>query len=308
MWIVGALFRWGLSLRLLLLLATVAGLAAGSAAGQSLTPSVSGPLAAPATRSAPISVINLVPWRTRWVAEATIAGKPRKLLFDSGGGDSQLSPSLAAEAGCKPWGQLVGFNMHAERYATARCDGVAFVLAGRRHAPPSVGLLDMGAMNPRDSELSGLLALDAFEDQAVTLDLRGGHIVVESDLSLKERTAKMQPLPIRLARESAGRALAVYVAVPTAEGPLWVELDSGNGGTVLIAKANAKLVGLDPEKEGPQHLELQIAPGVRLQTDQAYSGDLTIDGNLGMPFMRDWIITLDLRRGKAWIAPAQPQG
>ena len=32
--------------------------------------------------------------------------------------------------------------------------------------------------------------------------------------------------------------------------------------------------------------------------------DLIMDGNLGMPFLRHWVITLDLQAGTGWIAPA----
>jgi hypothetical protein len=29
-----------------------------------------------------------------------------------------------------------------------------------------------------------------------------------------------------------------------------------------------------------------------------------MDGNLGMPFLRNWVVTLDLQAGTGWIAPA----
>ena len=31
---------------------------------------------------------------------------------------------------------------------------------------------------------------------------------------------------------------------------------------------------------------------------------MAIDGNLGVTFLRDWDVTLDLATGRAWVAPA----
>jgi hypothetical protein len=43
---------------------------------------------------------------------------------------------------------------------------------------------------------------------------------------------------------------------------------------------------------------------VRVQTTDAFTPDLIMDGNLGMPFLRNWVVTLDLQAGTGWIAPA----
>src|SRR5690349_594777 len=73
------------------------------------------PLSASAQPSAPDAVIELEPWRTRWVVTATVGGVERKYLFDTGGGISSVSAATAAAAGCRPWGRLTGFNMFGRR-------------------------------------------------------------------------------------------------------------------------------------------------------------------------------------------------
>ena len=41
-----------------------------------------------------------------------------------------------------------------------------------------------------------------------------------------------------------------------------------------------------------------------LRTTDAFIADPIMDGNLGMPFLRHWVLTLDLQAGLKWIAPA----
>lgn len=167
--------------------------------------------------------------------------------------------------------------------------------------PPVLGLIDMGKSNPKDAALDGLIALNLFENRTVTIDFAAGRLVLESPGSRAARVAGMLPLPVRISREVGGLALAVLAGVPTAKGQLWMELDSGNGGTVLVSKPVAGLVGMDGAQDGKQAADFTVVGDVRATTADAFAPDMTIDGNLGMPFLRNWIVTLDLAQGKAWL-------
>ena len=259
---------------------------------------------APAPVPEPEAVITLEPWRTRWVLRAEVAGATRRLLLDTGGGITLLSPAIAKAAGCTPWGRRTGYNMFGKRFEGPSCNGIALSVGGRRLVPAVTGLVRMAALNPADSALDGLAALDLFEGRVVTLDLGRGRLIVESPASLRARIGAMRPLPIRLKRELEGLALAVMTGVPTRSGWLWMELDSGNGGTVLVSKPVAALVGLDSSVAGRQQADFAVMEGVRVRTGDAFTPDLIMDGNLGMPFLRHWIVTLDLQAGTGWIAPA----
>jgi hypothetical protein len=252
----------------------------------------------------PEAVIELEPWRTRWTLRAEIGGATRRLLLDTGGGLTLVSSTTAKAAGCLPWGRRTGYNMFGKRMDGPTCDGVAVTIGGRRYVPAITGVVNMAALNPADSAIDGIASLDLFEGRAITLDLARGRVIVESPASLRARVGGMRPLPIRLKRESEGLALAVMAGVPTPSGWLWLELDSGNGGTVLVSKPVAALVGLDSTVAGRQSADFAVADGVRVHTDDAYAKDLIMDGNLGMPFLRYWVVTLDLQAGTGWIAPA----
>jgi hypothetical protein len=71
-----------------------------------------------------------------------------------------------------------------------------------------------------------------------------------------------------------------------------------------VSKPVADLVGLDSSAAGRQAADFPVTDGVRVRTTDAFTPDLIMDGNLGMPFLRHWVITLDLQAGTGWIAPA----
>ncbi|WP_158703130.1 retropepsin-like aspartic protease [Allosphingosinicella vermicomposti] len=260
-------------------------------------------------KAQPEAVIELIPWRNRWVMEAEIGGKVRKYLFDTGGGLTLIHPDTAKAAGCEPWGQLTGFRMMGQRGDGPRCDGLAMKVGGLTLAPQVLTLIDMGQLNPLDSELDGIIGLNLFENKTITIDFAAGIVTIENEASRNERIADLRPLPIRLKREVDGLALAVHAAVPTEKGPVFLELDSGNGGTILINKPIAQLLGMDPKAEGKQKADFKVVGDIRATTEDAFTPDMIMEGNLGMPFLRNWVITLDLAHGLAWIGkpPVPPR-
>jgi hypothetical protein len=107
-------------------------------------------------------------------------------------------------------------------------------------------------------------------------------------------------------REAGGVALSVYVAVPTSEGMAWMEIDCGNGGANVIGKHLAPLFKLDPGKKEPQPASFMIAGGIPVEGPTRVNETLTMDGNIGVRFLINWDLTLDLAKGRAWLAPAKP--
>jgi hypothetical protein len=265
---------------------------------------------APAPAPAPDAVIQMQPWRTRRAMEAEVGGKKGLYLLDTGAGITLVSPESAKRAGCEPWGRLTGYNMMGTRHDGPHCgDSIAMTVGGIALRPPILGMINMGKLNPKDVDLDGIIGLNLFEGRTVTFDFAAGVMTVESDASRAARIAGMKPLRIRLKREVDGGALAVMAAVPSKKGTLWFELDSGNGGTVLASKPIAELVGMNPALEGKQPADFEVTGDIRAVTADAFTPDMIMDGNLGMPFLRNWVVTLDLARGLAWIGkpPVPPK-
>jgi hypothetical protein len=166
--------------------------------------------------------------------------------------------------------------------------------------PVNVGTIDFGDQFAGDKTPDGLLSLDAFDGKAITLDQTAGTLTIETAASLAKRTKTMKELPFRLSRECSARCLSAFLGVPTSEGMTWLILDSGAGGVSLISKDHAKLFGLDPERK-EQRLKYEIAPGVTVDSPVVVT-DMIMDGNLGQPFMKEYVITFDLAKGRLWLA------
>jgi hypothetical protein len=261
-----------------------------------------------AARPAPAAVIELSPHpggTSMMTLRASVRGREGVFMFDTGGGVSYISPSFAESIGCKPWGQLSGFTMTGQRLDMQRCDGLAFDILGRRFARPTTGVFDLMKFMPPDvPRLDGSIGLDLFDGQAVTLSLAQRRLFVESAASLKARERRGREVPIRITREVGGIALSVYVAVPTPEGTAWMELDSGNGGANVVGKHLAPLLKLDASRKEPQPASFQLSGGIPVEGTARVNNTLTMDGNIGTRFLIKWELTLDLSKGRAWLAPA----
>jgi hypothetical protein len=254
----------------------------------------------------PIATIPLVPYVGPQLAiQADVGGRPGLFLFDTGGGVTMLTPQAAEALGCTPWGQITGFRMRGDRIDALRCDRVAIGIGALRLTPPTVGVLDFTKLLPASApRLDGMLALDALADRTITIDLAGRQLIVESAESLATRIQHSTEVVVRFSRDAAGLALSPMVAVETPRGRLWMEIDCGSDATVVVGKHAATALGLDSNVKGAQALTMALAGGVPVRTT-ATVRDLIMDGNIGVPVLESWVLTLDLARQRMWIAPRE---
>jgi hypothetical protein len=253
----------------------------------------------------PIAVLPLETYLGRSLAiRASINGHEGRFLFDTGEGVTMISPSIADAIGCKPWGNLTGFRMTGERLDTPHCDGLRLESHGQSFPIPIAGVLDIMRFFDADApKLDGAVGLDAFAGRAITLIIQRRQLILESKGSLIERKAKATEIPVRIVRDAEGVALAVDVAVPTAAGRAWMELDSGNGGSLVVSRAVAPLLNLDPSADKPQAGKFEIATGIAVSGNVRTPQGMIMDGNIGSQFLEHWCLTLDLAVGRAWLAP-----
>jgi len=236
------------------------------------------------------------------VVSATVNGQRGTFLFDTGEGVSIVTPAFAEKVGCKPWGQITGFRLTGERLDAPHCDGLTYEMAGTRFQAPAVGVFDvMKFIGANAPPVDGTLGLDVFAGHVVTL-VPSTAIVIETPKSLGTRIAAARELPARLVRDAEGVSLTVNGAVQTSQGTAWMELDTGNSTGLFVGNHIAPLLGMSPDVASPVDGSLTLANGI-VVSGSTRTANLIMDGNIGAEFLNHWILTLDLDKGRAWLAP-----
>ena len=220
-------------------------------------------------------------------------------LFDSGGGATVVTPQVLERLGSEPFGRGTGFRHDGTRIDGRRGGPVALALGAFRYQG-EVGVMDLDTLLQGLPKVGGIVSLHTFAGQAITLDLAGGRLHVETAASLVERTRGSRQLEARLARPAAGAGLDLFVAIAGKHGPQWFELDCGNTGPVLVAPHAWGELGL-PVAAPPAAVraELDVRGLGRVACDIA-AKEMIYDGVLNAAFCERHVLTLDLRTGCAW--------
>ena len=252
----------------------------------------------------PLGTIPLEPYlRAQATLHAEVNGRAGTFMFDTGEGVSSISPSFATAIGCRPWGRISGFRMGGDRLDSARCDDLRFYIDNLQFTAPIAGVLDiMSFLGPDVPQIDGAIGLDIFAGQVLTIEPRR-EIVLESPKSLAVRIKHARELRVRIVRDVEGVALAVDAAVQTPDGFAWMELDTGNGGSLVVANHVAPLLGMKTDTQTPTQTTFYLAGGIAV-TGLSRTRDLIMDGNIGAQFLNHWNLTLDLSAGRAWLSPA----
>lgn len=252
-----------------------------------------------ATHAAKPTILKLEQFRRSLAVRAEVGGKVRLFQFDTGGGNTFIAPEIERELACEKGARIVGFRMTGDKLEAPRCDDVAITIGGHRFVSRTVGVYQVGEFNAKGVTVDGLLALDVFEGKTITIDSAGLKLIVETPESAARRTKGATELPVRMIRETGGYAITMDIQVPSKVGHLGFEIDTGNGGTLLIAKPYAAAFGFHPDK-GPVMGSFPVGKGIEASGLVIPAG-ITLDGNLGMPFLKNYIVTLDLAKGRLWL-------
>ena len=235
--------------------------------------------------------------------EVVVNGKTRVFYFDSGGGLSGISPALAKEIGCTPLGEMVGYNAGGMKFTGPRCEDVALDIGGLK-VTRDVGVFDPNQFFPdAKNRLDGSIALDAFDNQALTMDLTGNRLIVETEKSLKARTKQMKPLTARLSREIGGATLDIFIAAQTPNGRIWMLADTGNTNKMLFTPSAQKQLGINfddavgEKRIKPVKINLINLGEIEMESRERV---MIYDGMLNYDLLAKMVLTADFRTGKIW--------
>jgi len=228
----------------------------------------------------------------------TIGNETVPFLLDTGGGFTVLTPEVARAAGCVAFGRVTGFRSSGERLDMRRCGPVSLRL-GPLTVRTEVAILDLMALLKGAPIIGGIISLHTLQDGAFTLDLAANRLVVESRRSLTQRITKMRPVSLRTSRQAGGAALDVFLAIDTPNGAIWLELDSGNAGPVLLSPHALTQLGLTLSGDQPRPASLDVRGLGPTPLDVAMK-DLIYDGLLNAAFLESVVLTVDLPSARAW--------
>ncbi len=250
--------------------------------------------------SDPPAVLELQPYVGRLVTvTGRLNGDSLRLLFDSGGGETLLTPRVAADIPCEPTGRSVGFRMSGERVEWPLCHDVSLELDGQTVVDSGTGIWDvMGILPEGLPRLDGIVSLETFRDRLLVLRLAESTLELHTDATFRDRVHGMIPVPMRVATGQDGSHLTVFLEgrVAGTDGSAWLLLDSANLAETLLAPHVR-----DDSATSDETIIFSDSVAV---TAPARTADIIYDGALSEAFLRQIIVALDLRRGRAWVALA----
>ncbi len=243
-------------------------------------------------------------------ARVTIGGETHPFLLDTGGGVTVVGPRVAALIGCTPYGQMTAFRMHGERLDMKKCQSAKLQI-GEFATESDLVFLDLMSLLPEGlPPIEGLISLDTFKDQAITLDLSKNQLTVESEQSLRKRTEDMQEMRVAFDRGVDNNILDAYVEAPTLQGSLWLVLDSGNLSGFILNPQALKQLGFEAEanegsEDNPKEIGFEIA-GLGVVQTPVLVQNVALDGAVSAQFMEQLVLTLDLRTKRLWGRFSRP--
>jgi hypothetical protein len=230
--------------------------------------------------------------------QVSVGDHTTPFIVDTGGGLTVLTPEVARHAGCLPFGRVTGFRATGERVDFQRCRPVVLKM-GSLDVRTEAAILDLAPFLQGAPPVGGIISLHSLQGRAFTLDLRANRLILETPGSLPRRIRDASELSVRISRQAGGAALDLFLEAETAHGSIWLELDSGNAGPVMMSPHAITQLGVSLSADQPQRVILDVRGLSRSPVD-AVMKDLIYDGVLNVAFLESIVLTVDVPSGRAW--------
>lgn len=235
--------------------------------------------------------------------EVIILGKSYSFIFDSGGGETMISPGIADRLNKKTHGQVTGFRMNGEMVVYPVCDSITISFGRTDIFHSTVGVWDVMSILPRGlPQLDGVISLKSFENKMITLDLGHNRLIIESRSSLKKVISKKKFLQSRFANGLAGNELNIFLALHKNNNSYWFLFDSGNIGSLLFSQRAAYEWELQADTIKRRELgTVSINIGGDKINTTAESAPIIYDGALNYDIIARFLFTIDFKQRKIWM-------
>lgn len=232
-------------------------------------------------------------------AAVKIGSKYFHFLFDTGGGETFISPEVAAALGRKPYGGLPVYRMSGEKLEVLKCDSVTLQVGRQQLAIPTVAVWDLMSILPKElPRLDGVISLKTFKDRVIVLDLSRNQLIVQPSTYVEKQQKKLSLIPARFANGLAGNELSLFVQVMKNKRPYWFLFDSGNLNDVLLSAWTAREWNVinDTAENGRLKKGIDLSLGKFPLTTAAAVQPILYDGALNFATLQQHVFVIDLVR------------
>ena len=233
-----------------------------------------------------------------------VQGKPYNFLFDTGGGETFITPEIAAMLNRPVYGRNTGFRMRGEKIEFQRCDNVTLNISGTELHLAQVAVWNIMSLLPQDfPKLDGIISLHTFSRNKLTLDLPDNRLIVETEKSFQRKIKSMTPVTAVFSSGLQGREINLFIDIPINDKIFRFLFDTGSIGKTILAPSTATELGLKSEAEAKERAlgRIKLKVGRKLIGTEAYVQDILYDGVLDFSFISQSVYTIDLPNRKMWI-------
>ena len=234
----------------------------------------------------------------------TIGSNYYSFLFDTGGGETFISPEIAKSLGKTIYGSTTGFRMSGEMIKYRKADSISLNIYRTTIFHTTIGILDIMSLLPGGfSKLDGVLSLKSFHDKILTLDLANNRIILETTSSCRKLIKNKIALQSRFANGPDGNELIIFLGIHKQNHLYWFLFDSGNLGEMLFSHRTAYEWGLqsDTVNQWNRLGALNINIGIKQFTSEAASKDIIYDGSLNFAILSKSKFIINFSQKQVWL-------
>lgn len=226
-----------------------------------------------------------------WALPVGVGGEETLFLLDTAAGLTTLDRALAERLGVTVSGRHTAVRMTGEELTLDLASDVPLRLGDATVPEETVGVFDVSSMLPPGwPPVGGAVGLPTFARRPVAIDLAKARLAFDAEPGPEAREIRVRP-------RRDGPSLDRFVEVRAAARPLWLELDTGSTGPVILSPDAVAALGFETL---PEEAALDVTGLGPVRTAVAEE-PIRYDGVLGAPFFGTRRLTLDLPAGRAWI-------
>ncbi len=235
--------------------------------------------------------------------EVFINNKKYNFLFDAGGGETIISPSIAKLLNKEVYGCSTGIRMNGEMIRYQNVDSVSIKMGNIKIFHKTIGVWDIMSILPKEfPKIDGVLSLKSFGNNILTIDLSNNILIVENKASAKKQIETKTILPSRFANGTDGTELTLFIGLPKYDNMYWFLFDTGNIGPVILSPECAALWGLQSKTKDSKSLaKLEFIIGKNKIETNTYSEKIIYNGVLNFETISKYIFTIDFRKKEVWV-------